>query len=343
MCRRYRQSFILKKEEFFMRKNYNSVYARYIKQFIEMKHALGYKFVTQQVILFQLDDFAVHQKEKSYAITREFADKWSKKRPNESELYRYTRISILAQFSKYLCDNKIKSFVPKLPPYPASTFIPYIYTPADMKNILKASTELRIRLAMMDSSIMCMPTIIRILYATGIRINEVLSLKDEDVVIEYQYLKVRDSKNGKERIIPISKSLAYVCKQYRRYRNKLPLPKQATYFFTRLNGKKCGYGSVTSWFKECLKRAAIQCTDKGLPRIHDLRHTFAVTSLANMAAAGIDLYASLPILSNYLGHQSIDSTNHYVRLTANMYPELIKELNITCLNVFPKFKNYEAD
>ena len=168
-----------------------------------------------------------------------------------------------------------------------------------MEAILKASTELRIRLATMGSSIMCMPATIRILYATGIRINEVLSLKDEDVNTEDQYLKVRDSKNGKERIIPISKSLTKVCKQYRRYRNKLPLSKRAIYFFTCLNGKKCGYGSVTSWFKECLRQAAIQCTDNGLPRIHDLRHTFAVTSLANMAAAGIDLYASLPILSNY--------------------------------------------
>ena len=124
-----------------MREKYNSVYARHIEQFIEMKHALGFKFVTQQIILFQLDDFAVCQNEKSYAITKEFADKWSKKRLNESELYRYTRINILGHFSKYLCDNKIKSFIPKLPPYPASTFIPYIYTPSDMEAILKASTE----------------------------------------------------------------------------------------------------------------------------------------------------------------------------------------------------------
>jgi integrase/recombinase XerD len=326
-----------------MRKKFKSVYARHIEQFIEMKHALGYKFVAPQVILNQLDQFAELQKEKSSGITKEFADKWSKKRPNESASYRYTRIRILAQFSKYLFDHKIKSHIPKLPPFPASTFIPYIYTPSDIEVLLKASTELRIQFAMMDSSIMSMPAMIRVLYATGIRINEVLSLKDEDINVEDQYLKVRDSKNGKERIIPISNSLASVCKQYRCYRNNIPLNKPATYFFTRLNGKKCGYGAVNSWFKECLRRTAIQCTDNRLPRIHDLRHTFAVTSLANMAAAGIDLYASLPILSTYLGHQSIDATNHYVRLTATMYPELIKELNITCLNVFPKFKNYEAD
>ena len=84
----------------------------------------------------------------------------------------------------------------------------------------------------------------------------------------------------------------------------------------------------------------------GIPntaRLHDLRHTFAVTSLAHMAESGIDLYASLPILSNYLGHQSLGATNHYVRLTSNMYPDLITDVNTVCLDVFPKFKNYETN
>lgn len=326
-----------------MHKNFTSVYSKHIKQFIDMKHALGFKFVAQQVILLKLDRFAVLHRQKTCTITKGFAALWSKKRANESELYRYTRISVLAQFSKYLCDIKIKSYIPKLPPYPGNTFIPYIYTPADIEAIFKVSSDLQLNQAAMRSSIMCMPTIIRMLYATGIRINELLALKDEDVNIEDQYLKVKDSKNGKERIIPISKTLAEVCNQYRQYRNKLPLSKKASHFFITLNGKKCGYGGVTGWFKQCLQKAVIQCVGKSQPRIHDLRHTFAVTSLANMAADGIDLYASLPILSTYLGHQSIGATNHYVRLTATMYPELIKEMNITTLNVFPKFNNYETD
>lgn len=62
-----------------------------------------------------------------------------------------------------------------------------------------------------------------------------------------------------------------------------------------------------------------------------------------MAEAGIDLYASLPILSNYLGHRSIGATNHYVRLTSNMYPGLINDMGVICMDVFPKHENYEAD
>ena len=196
----------------------------------------------------------------------------------------------------------------------------------------------------MDSCIFCMPALIRLLYCTGLRLGEALAMKMEDVNLDENYLRVMDSKNGKQRIIPISDSLASVCKEYVMYRNQLPLGKRKSgYFFIKLDGSKCGY-SIGKWFKKCLNKASIPYIGRWQgPRIHDLRHTFAVTSLANMAESGIDLYASLPILSSYLGHQSLKATDHYVRLTANMYPELIKDVDMICLDVFPKFRNYEAD
>jgi integrase len=189
-----------------------------------------------------------------------------------------------------------------------------------------------------------MPALIRLLYGTGLRISEALALKMDDVNLDDNYLRVRDSKNGKERIIPISDSLTTVCREYVKYLNQLPLGKRKPgYFFVKLDGSKCG-PCVWNWFRKCLDKAAIPYVGRWHgPRIHDLRHTFAVTSLAHMAEAGIDLYASLPILSNYLGHQSLKATDHYVRLTANMYPQLIKDVDMICLDVFPKFRNYEAD
>lgn len=316
----------------------------HIRQFIELKRALGFKYTTGAVILAQIDRLAEERAETSIGITKEFAEKWGTKRSNESDFYRYTRISFLAQFSSYLIDLEIQSYIPKLPPPQQSTFIPYIFSQREIEDIFKACDELRISVLNMKSSLFCMPTLIRLLYCTGLRISEALALKMEDVNLEDNYLRVRDCKNGKERIIPISVTLVSVCKEHVRYRAQLPLEeKKSGYFFVRLDGRKCGQ-SVRSWFKRCLKITAIQDIGRGQgPRIHDLRHTFAVTSLANMAESGIDLYASLPILSNYLGHQSLESTNHYVRLTANMHPDLIKDVDIICFDVFPKFRNYEAD
>jgi len=327
-----------------MNKSFNSRYGLHIKQFIELKRALGFKYKTGAVILAQMDSLAEKRAEISPGITKEFAEIWSNKRSCESVSYTYCRVSHLAQFSSYLVDLGIQSYIPRLPRFPQSTFIPYIYSHDEIVALFKACDELRLRELNMSSCLFCMPALIRFLYSTGLRIGEALALRDEDINLNENYLRVKDGKNGKERMIPISESLASVCEEYVKYRDLLPLGNtKSGYFFVKLDGSRCSQ-NISKWFKKCLGKAGIQYVGRNHgPRIHDLRHTFAVNSLANMAEAGIDLYASLPILSGYLGHQSLSATNHYVRITANRYPELIKDVEMICLDVFPKFKNYEAD
>lgn len=77
-------------------------------------------------------------------------------------------------------------------------------------------------------------------------------------------------------------------------------------------------------------------------RLDFFRHSFSVHSLASMAESGLDLYYSLPILSKYLGHRSLDATDKYVRLTADIYPELINEMDSLCAYVFPEVHFYET-
>ncbi len=327
-----------------MRKQYSSIYAKHIEKYIEMKRKLGFKFTTSAVILLYFDRLAEKSGITSKGITRELAGKWYTRKLNESSQYWYTRVQVVAQFSQFLRDLGIESFVFKLPPFTKNTFIPYIYSQKEIEAIFKAADSLVIHNRVMSSSIFSVPTMLRLLYSTGIRIGETLDLCEDDINVEAKYLRVKDSKNGKQRIIPFSDSLANVLKQYQKQKRKLPVAKKSQYFFVSVAGKKCNYLSISKWFKECLVKTGIRCeTRNHFPRIHDIRHTFAVTSLANMADAGIDLYASLPILSTYLGHQSLESTNHYVRLTANMYPSLIKDVDMICLDVFPKLRNYEAD
>ena len=251
---------------------------------------------------------------------------------------------VLAQLSSYLNDIGIESYIPNLPRFPKDKHIPYIYSREEIARLFKACDGLRAQIAHSESCLFSMPALLRLLYATGIRIGEALTLKDGDVNLEEGYLRVQDSKNGKQRIIPISPSLASVCKQYLFHKALLPYKDAETrFFFVNASGNKCGHG-VRQWFRKCLEQADIPFMGQHQgPRIHDLRHTFAVNSLAGMAEAGIDLYASLPILSNYLGHQSIKATDHYVRLTASMFPDLIRDMDKTYVDVFPKFRNYETD
>jgi len=327
-----------------MTKDYNSVYGAHIQQFIAMKRKLGFKFIKDAKLLFSIDVLAIETDQIAEGITKEFADLWIKKTINESSRNHYQRAICLNHFSAFLCGLGIKSYIPKLPPPPKTTFIPHIYSPTEVKALFEASDKLRMPHACMSCSLICLPLLIRALYSTGIRIGEALALKDEDVNLVENYLRVRDSKNGKERIVPISETIAEACRHYLSYRNKMPSKRPFEYFFVKLDGSQPSAATVGVWFRRCLSQAGIPYIGmyQG-PRVHDLRHTFAVTSLANMAEAGIDLYVSLPILSTYLGHQSLESTNQYVRLTKHIYPDLIKDVNLICQDVFPKYKNHEAD
>lgn len=329
-----------------MDRKYYSIYGLHIKQFIQLKRKLGFQYNTGAFTLSKIDALALKTNQSSIGITKEFAELWSEKRPNESEGYRYQRILMLAQLSSYMNDLGVASYIPKRPPFPKSNFVPYIFSLKEIADLFKVCDQLRIGVSHKSSCLFCMPVLLRLLYATGIRIGEALELTNNDVNLEDNYILVKDSKNGKQRIIPISPSLVNVCKEYLNYRNLLPCQRskvKTEYFFVNASGGKCGQG-VRQWFRKCLELANIPYLGrKQGPRIHDLRHTFAVNSLVSMAESGMDLYVSLPILSNYLGHQSISSTDHYVRLTASMFPDLVSDVDRTCIDVFPKFKNYETN
>jgi integrase/recombinase XerD len=322
-----------------MRNQYKSIYGNYISQFIDFKRTLGFKYKTEETVLSYFDRFVLTQGEKNVGITKELAEAWLHCRPNESSSYKVHRCICINQFGSFLCKQGIPSYMLQLPRH-KSTFTPYIFSLDQMNVIYKTCDGLRAIKKRMDSPIFIMPSLIRLLYATGLRISEALSLKNSDINLSDQTIIVRDSKNRKERMIPVSLSLSGVLSEYQQFRQKLPLQKPVSdYFFINLCGRKCQESHISKLFRKTLWLAGISRVKQG-PRLHDLRHTFSVHALAMMAEQGIDLYCSLPTLSTYLGHQSLEATNIYVRLTAEMYPGLIKDVDLICLNVFPNTSSY---
>lgn len=320
------------------------IYAPYIRQLIDFKRSLGFKYVTEEVIFSLFDRFTIELGETKVGISKTLAENWCLRKNNESDSYRYHRGVCISQLSSYLCKIGIRSFIPLLPKC-NTTFTPHIFSKTEIAAIFNASDELRAQRKAMNSMLFAMPALLRLLYATGLRIGEAVALQNEDVNLIDNFLVIKDSKNGKQRMIPISDSLSAICKDYVHHRDLLPLLKSKdNYFFVSLNGSTLSTDTVYRRFKAILKIAGIPFTGNHHgPRLHDLRHTFAVTSLAQMAESGVDLYYMLPILSTYLGHQSLSATDSYVRLTAEMYPGLLKSIDMVHLNVFPNVTNYEAN
>lgn len=103
------------------------------------------------------------------------------------------------------------------------------------------------------------------------------------------------------------------------------------------NGSPLTHDNVYKRFRELLWMAGISHGGKGKgPRLHDLRHTFCVHTLAHQVREGVDLYCALPVLSAYLGHTSVAATQHYLRLTAEAYPDLIQSVSNVCAYIFPE-------
>jgi integrase len=185
--------------------------------------------------------------------------------------------------------------------------------------------------------LMILPALIRMLAGTGIRIGEAINLRCKDVNLEQNYLVLKGCKNGKDRIVPISDLLADVCVQYRKYRELLP--RHSDYFFVKLNGCACSGKSLSYWWKIILKEAGIKHRgDLVGPRIHDLRHSFCVKSMSHLSKEGKDLYYILPVLSTYIGHQSLAATDGYVRMTSEMYPDLLNKTDSICSYIYPELK-----
>lgn len=328
--------------------NYRSIYAPFFKQFVVNKKNLGYMSLRTEWVFLEFDKFFINNNITTIGITRQQADQWRATRINDAPSTICTKYSILSQFCKYMCKVGYDCYIPRIPANPSvNSFTPHIFSNREMTDIFHACDNMRLYDRHMSTILFIVPVIIRLLYATGFRISEALALKNKDVDFNRRCLSIIKSKNGQERIAPMSDTLEEVLKQYLQYRDRMPIPRindTNGYFFVSPSGTNCRQGTVYTWFRKALIISGIPHTgDHQGPRVHDFRHTFAVHSLVQMTKSGLDIYYSLPLLSTFLGHKSLGATDKYVRLTTEMYPDLLKGQKGIGTYVFPKSNNLELD
>ena len=312
---------------------YKSSLASFLTSYVEFKRSLGYK-MQHTYVLQNLDRFLCEQAYEAIGLTEEVLSAWCCRRANESEVTWYKRIVEVKTFAVYLNGLGYPSFVPRLPKRYTSTFTPYILSHEELTRFFASCDRLDYH-ASYQSLHHVPAALFRLLYGCGLRISEALSLKSEDVNLTDGYITIHETKNGEARCLPLSDSLQIVLNQYATHCRRAACGRE--YFFVKRNGERCSGSTIYKKFRKILFRAGISHGGKGKgPRLHDLRHTFSVHSLAHMAEQGLDLYYCLPLLSKYLGHKSLAATDSYVRLTAEMYPRLLDEVNRICAFVFPQ-------
>lgn len=312
---------------------FKSVYSNFILQYISFKRSLGYKYKNAEFRFRMFDHFAIQENCTKVGFTKDLFEKWMEPTVNECESNRYRRVNELINFSRFLNNWGIVSYCPKNVSHIKTGFTPYIFTHDEISRFFTAcDANLDVK-KFPTAFVYTAPALFRLLYGTGIRISEALHLETRDVHLENSYILLHSTKNNTERLVPFSDSVGAALRQYGSYREKIFGP-NTRYFFAHAGNTYWSKSVAYEQFRKILVLAQIPHTEKG-PRLHDFRHTFSVHTLAEMSSQGLALYYSLPILSKYLGHSSLEATDRYVRLTAEMYPEMLQHANRLCSLCFP--------
>ena len=319
--------------------HFESGYSSYLYDFVEFKRREGFKYNAGVEELQRLDRFFSSKNQTPECHSEEEIYHWLEKRPGESDKTYGTRNSIYRNLYNYLTDENISSIMP--PPlnarvkYMNSEFVPYIFSHDEIQRMFEAADKEKHE---SKTFARCAPLFIRLLYGTGLRLNEALSLRVGDVLIDKGVLVILDSKNDKSRLVPVSPSLCSRLKQYienNGYADDEPL-------FQSSPGRQLKDSKAYDWFRLIIFRAGIPHYGRGKgPRLHDLRHTFAVHSLQSAVERGIDPNAFLPILSVYLGHSTITATERYLRLTSEVFPYLTEVMDKIMNDIIPEVHDYE--
>jgi integrase len=179
-----------------------------------------------------------------------------------------------------------------------------------------------------------LPELLRVLYGCGLRLEEALSLRMRDVDLVQGVLHINDTKFRKDRLVPPARPLVVRLQNYAASLGSRP---EDDYFFPSPRGGRLDGGGVYRNYRDLLQRCHIGHGGRGEgPRLHDLRHTFAVHTLLRWYREGADLQARLPVLATYLGHASIEGTQDYLQMTAGLYPEIVARSDIAFGDVIPR-------
>lgn len=197
---------------------FKSIFAPYFTSFVKMKAAMGFTISKIEYIFKELDEIYRIMPLHEPVLTKELVKAWRESRLNDSERTLYDKWSIISQFFRYMCHCGFVCYVPPMPRQKDKSFIPRVFTHEEIERFFIATDSLRFHNIQPTLCLFSMPTLFRVLYATGIRIGEALNLNIEDVNLEKGTILIRKSKNQRQRIVPITPSLEAVLHQYISYK-----------------------------------------------------------------------------------------------------------------------------
>ena len=253
-------------------------------------------------------------------ITTELALQWATRSQGVQPCRHAQLLDKVRQFARHAhaADPRHEVPPPGLLPARPRRAVPYIYSDLEVDELIRRARALPGTSGLRPRTY---ATLLALLAVTRMRATEPLRLDRSDVDLEQRVLTVRKSKFGKSRHVPVHPSTNQALADYAALRDGLcPHPLSRSFFLAE-RGTRIAYGTLHGTFARLRKQAGLRGqSDARAPRLHDLRHRFAVSTLLHWYRDGIDVECRLPALATYLGHTDVNSTYWY----CTAVPELLQ-------------------
>lgn len=290
-----------------------STLVRAVEDYLAIRRALGFKLEREGQLLPRFARFI--EQRGSDVATAALALEWATLPSDASPYWWAHRLSMVRPFIEYLHGLDPHHEVPsrELLKQSCPRAQPHLYTDVEIQALLVECSRFRGRLK--PSTYV---TLIGLLYVTGMRVGEAIALDRHDLDPASQVLTIRHSKFDKSRELVLHESTVWAMVRYAELRDTvIPQPRDTTFFVSNC-GTSLFYKNVHFNFSRLRQWTGLDACEP-VPRIHDLRHSFAVTSLMRWYQQGLDVQVRLPRLSTYLGHVSPSTTYWYL----SAVPELL--------------------
>jgi integrase/recombinase XerD len=286
-----------------------------VEQYLTTRRALGFKLKPDGRMLLDFVDYL--ERSGASTVTTGAAVAWARQPTSAHPRWWNRRLGMVRGFARYLQAFDPATEVPPtdlLPCHDRRT-MPYLYSSTDIAELLQAAGRLRSPLQATTYQ-----TLIALLAVTGLRIGEACRLDRDDVDLDTGILTIIGTKFGKSRQVPLHDSTVVALATYARRRDQLcPRPLTPSFLVSVTNNRVPAAGACQV-FARLLNTTQVRApAGRRRPRLHDLRHSFAVASLLDWYRTDADVPVRLPLLSTYLGHVDPKSTYWYLQAA----PELL--------------------
>ena len=300
--------------------HFQSNLAPAMQALIRQRQALGYGGRGFWYRLRHFDRYMVSVGWKDFGLTRKIVEDWAASNGPICPTTRAGRIGTARALARFLSETVPDTYIPG-PVYGLrSTFRPHIYTIAEIKALLTETARLTPVGSIRPKTFV---TLFALLYTTGLRLSEALKLTLSNTDLESGVLTIRESKFYKSRQVPLDPSATEALRQYRRVcvqKGYCQAPDAP--LLVDIRGRSYRAPAASATFLQVARRTGLRGPPGTHgPRLHDLRHTFAVHRLLAWYRDGGDVQSRLPLLSTYMGHVGIASTQVYLDVTAELLQE----------------------